>query len=144
MFNYCFLKFRNINNDYGSLVPIEQNTDIPFKVKRVYYIFNVEEDVTRGYHAHRRLHQVLICVKGSVKLRVKIPNNEEIIELNNPTIGLYTGTMVWSEMYDFSKDAVLLVLASEYYDESDYIRNYGIYLEECKNRFYDIGDVKRK
>lgn len=135
MYNYCLLKFKNIINNYGSLVPVEQNIDIPFNLKRIYYIFNVDEGITRGYHAHRKLQQVLICVKGSVKIRLKLPDNEESIELNDPSIGLFIGTMVWGEMYDFSEDAVLLVLASGDYDESDYIRNYDFYLEESKNRF---------
>ncbi|MHC1682486.1 MAG: FdtA/QdtA family cupin domain-containing protein [Clostridiaceae bacterium] len=135
MYNYCLLKFENIVNNYGSLVPIEQNEDIPFNLKRIYYIFNVEDGITRGHHAHRKLQQVLICISGSVKIRLKTPKSEESIELNDPSIGLFIGTMVWGEMYDFSKGAVLLVLASGEYDESDYIRNYDFYIEESKNRY---------
>ena len=135
MYNVGLIKFKDIKDKYGHLTPIEGNVDIPFSVKRVYYITGVEQGVTRGFHSHRQLHQVLICLNGSVKIRVNNPNEEEIIELNNPSIGLYIGPYVWREMFDFSEGSVLLVLASEYYDESDYIRNYDFYLEEAEKRY---------
>ena len=135
MYNCCMIKFKKIGNKYGSLTPIESKKDLPFRIKRIYYIKNVDEHITRGYHAHKNLHQVLICVNGSVKIRVKNSNAEEIIELNNAEEGLYIGPLIWREMFDFSADAVLLVLASEYYDESDYIRNYDFYLEEANKLF---------
>lgn len=135
MYNCGLIKFKNFRNKDGSLVPIESNKDIPFSIKRIYYISKVKENITRGFHSHKMLHQVLICVNGSVKIRVKNPNEEEIIELNDNSMGLYIGPMIWREMFDFSEDAVLLVLASEYYDENDYIRNYDFYDEEAKKLF---------
>ena len=135
MHNTGLIKFRDITDKYGNLTPIEGKTDIPFEIKRVYYISRVREGVTRGFHAHRKLHQVLICINGSVKIRVNNPNEEEIVELNDPSVGLYIGTYIWREMFDFTEGSVLLVLASEYFDEDDYIRNYDFYLEEAKKRF---------
>lgn len=135
MYNCSLIKFNDITDKYGHLTPIESKVDVPFEIRRIYYIRGVEQGVTRGFHSHRKLHQVLICLNGSIKIRVKNPKEEEIIELNDPSVGLYIGTYVWREMFDFTEDSVLLVLASEYYDENDYIRNYDFYLEEAKKRY---------
>ncbi|PJI08940.1 MULTISPECIES: sugar 3,4-ketoisomerase [Clostridium] len=135
MFNTALIKLKDITDKYGHLTPIESKIDIPFEIKRVYYITRVEADITRGFHSHRKLHQVLICLNGSVKIRLKNPNGEEVVELNDPATGLYIGPLIWREMFDFSEGSVLLVLASEYYDEKDYIRNYDFYLEEAKKIF---------
>lgn len=132
MYNTALIKFRDITDKYGHLTPIEGKIDIPFDIKRVYYITKVEAGVVRGFHSHRRLHQILLCLNGSVKIRVKNPNEEEVVELNNQSEGLYIGPHIWREMFDFTEGSVLLVLASENYDESDYIRNYDFYLEEAK------------
>lgn len=135
MFNTALLKFKDITDKYGHLTPVEGKIDIPFEIKRVYYITRVQEGVTRGFHSHRKLHQVLICLNGSVKIKLKNPENEEIVELKDPSVGLYIGPMIWREMFDFTEGSVLLVLASEYYNENDYIRNYDFYLEEAKKIF---------
>lgn len=135
MYNCSLMRFKKIVNQYGILIPIEGDNDIPFSIKRVYYITNVPEKSERGFHAHRKLHQILICVNGSVKVRVKDSHNEEVFELNDNSVGLYIGTYVWREMFDFSEGCVLLVLASGYYDENDYIRNYDFYLEEEQARY---------
>lgn len=132
MYNCSLIKFKDITDKYGHLTPIESKIDIPFEIKRVYYITKVEQGVTRGFHSHRKLHQVLICLNGSIKIRVKNPNDEEVIELNDASVGLYIGPHVWREMFDFTEGSVLLVLASEYYNEDDYIRNYDFYLKEAK------------
>lgn len=129
------LAFHDYHDGIGHLVPIEAEKDIPFQIRRVYYITQVPAGVERGFHSHRALEQVLICLHGSVKIRVKTPFDEEIIELNNPSKGLFIGHMIWREMFDFSDDAVLMVLASEHYTESDYIRDYQQYLEEAKEYF---------
>lgn len=123
------------NDKYGKLVPIEALGNIPFKVRRVYYIYQVEKDTRRGFHSHRDLEQVLICVHGSVKILTKTPGEENTICLNNPQEALWIGPMVWREMYDFSDDAVLLVLASEHYTEADYIREYEQYETEALKWF---------
>ena len=125
----------NIHKDkWGKLVALESNGDIPFNIKRVYYIYGVEEGVRRGFHSHRKLQQVLICVHGSVKILLKTPEKEEVVTLNKGNEGVYIGPNTWREMYDFSDDAVLLVLASDHYKESDYIREYSDY-EKYYNRY---------
>jgi dTDP-4-dehydrorhamnose 3,5-epimerase-like enzyme len=129
--NTSMIDFPVHTDNYGSLVAVEAFANVPFDIKRVYYIFSVEEDVRRGFHSHKDLEQVLICVHGSVKILVKTPFEEETVLLNNPCKGLYIGPMVWREMFDFSSDAVLLVLASDHYKVSDYIRDYSIYKNEA-------------
>ena len=116
----------------GQLIAIEQLKDIPFEIKRVYYMYDTTEGVTRGYHAHKNLQQVLICVHGSCKIRLDNGTEEEVVTLDKPYEGLYVSNNMWREMYDFSSDAVLLVLASELYDESDYIRDYDEFLKYIK------------
>lgn len=134
--NCKLLSFRELGNaELGYLTPLEIGEDIPFAVNRIYYISDVPFTACRGFHSHRKLEQVLICVKGNVKIRIKTYLEEDIVELNNSNYGLYIGNMVWREMFDFSEDAVLLVFASEHYDESDYIKDYNIYLEESKEYF---------
>lgn len=116
-------------DDRGQLIAIEEQKDLPFDIKRVYYIYDTLPGVRRGFHAHRNLQQILICVSGSCKIHLDNGHDTAEVLLNNPTEGLYIANDMWREMYDFSEGAVLLVLASEYYDESDYIRNYEDYLK---------------
>lgn len=108
---------------------LEEFIDVPFKVKRVYYIYDTADGVTRGYHAHKSLEQILICVHGSCKILLDNGNEKKVIPLDKPYEGLYVACNMWREMFDFSPDAVLLVLASEPYDENDYIRNYDEFLK---------------
>lgn len=136
MYNIGLIKLRDISDEYGHLTPIEAGGDIPFQIKRVYYISKVQEAVRRGFHSHKKLHQLLICVNGSVKVEVKTPMEKEVYHLNDQTIGLYIGPMIWREMYEFSPGSVLLVLASEHYDETDYIRDYEDYIEKAKSLFH--------
>ena len=119
---------------YGKLIALEENKSVPFDIKRVYYIYDVKSGVRRGFHSHKKLEQILICVHGSVKILLKTPDEEKIVKLDNPKIGLYIGTDIWREMYDFEDEAVLMVLASDYYDENDYVRNYDEYEKDYKNR----------
>ncbi|MCI9421229.1 MAG: WxcM-like domain-containing protein [Dorea sp.] len=132
------IKFSKHTDKYGKLVPIEAKDSVPFDIKRVYYIYDVEPDVRRGFHSHVDLEQVLICVSGSVNILVKTPAEEKVIPLHDPQEGLYIGPMIWREMYDFSKDAVLLVLASDHYKVEDYIRDYSVYEDIAKKYF--LGD----
>lgn len=138
MHNTHMLEFSKNSDEYGNLVPIEGRRNIPFDIKRVYYIYGVDQKQRRGFHSHNDLHQALICVSGSVKILVKNPNEEEIIELNDPSKALYIGPKVWREMYDFSEGSVLLVLASEYYTEDDYIRDYDEYLADAIEYYKNI------
>ncbi|MEN8369477.1 sugar 3,4-ketoisomerase [Acinetobacter bereziniae] len=119
----------NLGDERGGLVAIESNQSIPFEVKRLYYIFNTTNK-PRGFHAHINLKQVAICLKGSCKFILDDGFNKNEVILNNPTQGLVIEGLVWREMHDFSEDCVLLVLASEHFDESDYIRDYQDFLKE--------------
>lgn len=119
-------------DERGQLVVVEENKDIPFDVKRVYYIYDTLPDVVRGFHAHKCLEQVLICVHGSCKIHLDNGFETAEVLLDKPYEGLYISNDMWREMYDFSPDAVLLVLASQYYDEADYIRNYDEFLKFVK------------
>ena len=111
-------------DDRGQLVAIEATKDLPFEIRRVYYIYDTLPGVRRGFHAHRNLQQILLCVSGSCKIHLDDGTDTAEVTLDTPNQGLYIANNMWREMYDFSPGAVLLVLASEYYDEADYIRNY--------------------
>ena len=132
--NVRILEFPCYLDRFGSLVAIEACDTIPFDVKRVYYIFGVEDGVRRGFHSHEALEQVLVCVHGSVTILLDDGSEREEIVLDDPTKGLYIGHMVWREMFDFSPDAVLLVMASEHYDTSDYIRDYKVFCRQTQRR----------
>lgn len=131
--NCRMISFKRIAEGCGALTAIEGEQDIPFQLRRVYYITDVPRGTARGLHSHRRLEQVLLCLHGSIKIRVKTPYEEEVISLSENSDGLYIGHMVWREMFDFSPGAVLLVLASEHYTEADYIRSESEYLAEASS-----------
>lgn len=118
------IMFPSLGDDRGSLVALEAHKTVPFDVKRVYYIFGTQAGVSRGFHAHRALHQVAVCVTGKCRMVLDDGLRREEVWLDSPTKGLLIGDLVWREMHDFSPDCVLLVLASEHYNESDYIRNF--------------------
>lgn len=124
--------FQPHGDDRGQLVALEEYKDIPFKIKRVYYMYDTVKGVTRGGHAHRTLEQILVCIHGSCKVKLDNGDEKKIIPLERPYEGLYISNNMWREMYDFSPDAVLMVLASEIYDEHDYIRNYDDFLDYVK------------
>ena len=130
---YRKLQFADLGDDRGKLVVAEGEIDIPFKIERVFYIYGSDDTVVRGQHANRNSEFVLINVAGSSKVMITDGETKEIVELNRPMEGVYIPKMIWKEMYDFSPDAVLMVLASELYDESDYIRDYDEFLEYVKN-----------
>ncbi|CRM84148.1 MULTISPECIES: sugar 3,4-ketoisomerase [unclassified Pseudomonas] len=129
-----WIDFPGLGDERGELVALEIGMEkaIPFDIKRVYYIYRTAEGVSRGFHAHRSLKQVAICVKG--RLRMTLDNGlvREACWMDNATKGLLIESMVWREMSDFSDDCILLVLASEHYDESDYIRDYNDFAESIK------------
>lgn len=132
------LKFRKINSEkdpgYGYLTPIQYPDEIPFAIKRVYYIYGTKSNRKRGSHAHKKLHQILICINGSVKIYLESADGKKEVVLNDPSKGLYVGPGNWREMSEFSDGAVLLVLASEKYDESDYIRDYDEFVKYIKKQ----------
>ena len=121
--------FQRHGDDRGMLVALEEMRDIPFVIKRVYYMYDTIEGVRRGFHAHRNLEQILIPIHGTCKIHLDDGTETAEVELNKPYEGLYISNNMWREMYDFSPDAVLMVLASEYYDERDYIRDYDEFLK---------------
>jgi len=119
-------------DDRGSLIALEEEHNIPFEIKRVYYMFNTKKDVRRGLHAHKKLKQVAIAMRGSCRFVLDDGKERVEILLDNPSQGLLIDSCIWREMYDFSEDCVLMVLADSHYDENDYIRDYEQFLIEKK------------
>lgn len=144
MENTRYIEFKDIvdvankERPMGHLTPIEACLDIPFEIKRLYYLTKVPENTIRGFHSHKDLEQVLLCLNGSVQISISTPYEKEFVTLNNPSLGLYIGPMIWREMYNFSPGAVLLVIASEHYDEDDYIRDYRKYCELAQDYFKEV------
>lgn len=131
----------DLSDKRGGLVAIEANVHIPFEIKRTYYLF-ASQNVARGFHAHRNLKQLAICLHGSCRFILDDGKTKEDVTLDNPQKGLVIEGLIWREMHDFSHDCVLLVLASEHYDESDYIRNYEEFLAETRKPFiHALADV---
>lgn len=122
------VSFKPLGDDRGSLVALEANKSIPFDIKRVYYIFDTKQGVSRGFHAHKNLKQLAVCVTGSCRFVLDNGKTREEIVLNSSTTGLIIEDLTWREMYDFTPDCVLMVLANQFYDESDYIRDYQEFL----------------
>ena len=121
--------FQQHGDERGQLVALEENKEIPFTVRRVYYMYDTKEGVRRGFHAHKSLEQILICIHGTCKTLLDNGREREEVLLNKPYEGVYVANDMWREMFDFSPDAVLMVLASDYYKEKDYIRNYNDFLK---------------
>ena len=127
--NYKLINMKIFGDDRGKLVSLEGGQNIPFDIKRVYYMYDTIEGVRRGFHAHKCLQQILIPIHGTCKIHLDDGTETAEVVLDKPYEGLYISNDVWREMYDFSPDAVLMVLASEFYDEKDYIRDYDKFLE---------------
>ena len=126
--------FQPHGDERGQLVALEEYKDIPFEIKRVYFMYDTLEGVRRGFHAHKSLEQILICIHGSCKILLDNGLEKMVVPLEKPYEGLYVSNDMWREMFDFSPDAVLLVLASELYDERDYIRDYDEFLAFIKDK----------
>lgn len=117
----------------GVLSIAESNREIPFEIKRIYYIYGLAyPKALRGQHAHKALEQVLFCVNGSFKLLVDDGFNKQYFYLTDPNHGIFVGSDVWHTMFEFSDNCIILVLASDYYDEADYIRGYDAFLERVR------------
>lgn len=127
-----FIQFQSHGDERGSLVSLEDHKNIPFTIKRVYYIFNTQDQVRRGFHAHKQLKQLAIVLKGSCRFLLDDGKEKIDLLLDNPEQGLYIESFLWREMYDFSEDCVLLVLTDSFYDENDYIRDYEEFLKNIK------------
>jgi len=124
------INFKEVGDDRGKLVIVEGNESIPFDIKRVFYIYNSDFDVIRGQHANRKSEFVLVNVSGTSKVRMSDGKEEMIVKLDKPHMGVYIPKMIWKDMYEFSSDSVLLVLASTHYDANEYIRNYDEYVKQ--------------
>jgi dTDP-4-dehydrorhamnose 3,5-epimerase-like enzyme len=121
------IQLQSHGDERGSLVSLEEK-NMPFPIKRVYYVFNTKNKVRRGFHAHKKLKQLAIVVKGSCRFLLDDGNEKIEVLLDNPAQGLYIESFVWREMFDFSEDCVLMVLADSIYDEADYVRDYEEFL----------------
>ena len=132
---YKIVEFKDLGDERGNLVVIEgEGRDIPFDIKRVFYIYGSDSEVVRGQHANRETEFLMVNVGGTSKVRIDNGRETEIVELNRPGMGLYLPPMLWKDMYDFSPDSILLVLASRHYDAGEYIRDYGAYIEEMNSK----------
>ena len=129
--------FQPHGDERGQLVALDEGIDIPFSIKRVYYMYDTVKGMVRGKHAHKSLEQILVCIHGSCKILLDDGREKKVIPLEKPYEGLYVPNNMWREMYDFSEDAVLMVLASDFYKENDYIRDYDqfvSYINICNSR----------
>ena len=128
------IKLKIHGDERGSLVALESNISVPFEIKRVYYIYGTQNNVSRGFHAHKELRQLAVCVSGSCRLLLDDGKSKKNIILNNPSEGLFIDNLIWREIHDFSSDCVLMILTNEYYDELDYIRDYEKFKEITNNK----------
>ncbi len=127
-----WIHFPPLGDERGSLVVLEDKRNVPFDIKRVYYVFGTKKGIARGFHAHKNLKQVAVCIAGKCRMVMDDGRKKESIWLDSPTQGILI-TTEWHEMHDFSEDCVLLVLASEHYDESDYIRDYKDFIKAVRD-----------
>lgn len=127
-----WLNFPALGDDRGSLIAIEAEKNIPFAIQRVYYLFGTKAEVARGFHAHKELWQVAICISGKCLMLLDDGRQKESVWMDSPMKGIVLPPMLWHEMHHFSSDCVLLVLASDKYNESDYVRKYEDFLEFVK------------
>lgn len=122
------IQFQNHGDERGGLIVAESGKEIPFTVKRIYYMSNFPCDIRRGFHAHKRISQIVIPLKGSCTFLIDNGNDKKEVVLNQSDKGLLLGPKIWREIYNFSEDCLLLVLASEAFDEDEYIRDYDKFL----------------
>lgn len=121
-------------DDRGGLIALEEGKNVPFEMRRVYYLIETKPDVRRGFHAHKALRQLAVAVRGSCTFLLDDGHSSQEVKLENPSQGLLIEGLVWREMFDFSEDCVLMVLADALYDESDYIRNYDEFLNFANSK----------
>lgn len=124
-----FIEFETHADERGSLVALESSKNVPFDIKRVYYLFQNNQNSTRAQHAHKELKQVYIVMSGSCKIRLSNGEKEEVITLDKPNVGILFKPLIWREIFEFSEDCVLTVLADDFYKEEDYINSYEEFLE---------------
>lgn len=121
-----------INDPRGNLTFVESNRHIPFSIQRVYYLYDVPDGSERGGHAHKALHQLIIAMSGSFDIHLDDGDAKKTMHMNRSYNGLYVCPMIWREIDNFSSGAVCMVLASDYYDEQDYYRDYSAFINDAK------------
>ncbi|RDS83715.1 WxcM-like domain-containing protein [Dyella monticola] len=132
------IQLQQHGDDRGMLIALERDRNVPFEIRRVYYLFATRNQVHRGQHAHRHLNQLAVTVRGSVTFLLDDGSGPVEVVLDDPSQGLLLGSMVWREMYDFSDDCVLMVLADQLYDPADYITSYDDFLREVSGSLYGV------
>lgn len=132
VFSCNILQFPKIANRAGNITPVSNLVEIPFKVKRIFYLYDIPGGESRGAHAHRECHQLLIAASGSFEVLLDDGKIQRIVQLNRPYQGLHIPPLIWASEINFSSGAICLVLASHLYDAKDYIRDYNIYQSEMK------------
>ena len=130
---YKLMNLKVMGDERGKLVALESNRNIPFEIKRVYYIFDTLPEQVRGKHAHKNLEQLIVAIDGACEFVLDDGKERKSIWLNRPDVGLYIGKNIWREMRNFSYGCKLMVIASEYYEEKEYIRDYDEFLKEVNN-----------
>jgi hypothetical protein len=131
IYDCCIIQLNKVHNRSGNLTAVEDRKDIPYKVKRIYYLYDVPGGAERGGHAHKGLQQLIVAASGCFDVVLDDGRNRKVVELNRPYYGLYVVPGIWRELINFSSGAICLVLASEKYDPSDYIREYEDFLKYC-------------
>ena len=127
------ISFPTFSNPDGDLSVVESNQHIPFKIKRIYYLHNIPTGAKRGVHAHQKLQQFIIAITGSFTIVIDDGTNKQTLTLNDPKKGLYVSPLIWREITEFSKGAVLMVLASEHYNPEDYFHEYSDFIQHLKS-----------
>ena len=130
--NYKLINMDIHGDERGKLISLESGKNIPFELKRIYYIYDTIPDLERGKHAHKNLEQIIVAIDGACQFVLDDGKNRETVWLNRPDVGLYIGKNMWREMRHFSYGCKLMILASEFYDEKEYIRDYDEFLKEVK------------
>lgn len=129
IYNCNVIELPKIHNRAGNITPIHENVDIPFEIKRIYYLYDVPGGEIRGGHAHYNLQQLIVAASGSFDIVIDDGRNKKTITLNRPNYGLFMTPGIWRDLVNFSSGAVLLVLASDVYNENDYMRDYKEFLK---------------
>jgi hypothetical protein len=133
VYNCSIIPLRKIHNRAGNITIVEGKKDVPFPIKRIYYLYDIPSGETRGGHAHKNLYQLIIAVSGSFDVLLDDGKNKKVVTLNRPDYALMVVPRIWRDLFEFSSGAVCLVLASRKYEENDYLKNYDEFLEYLKS-----------
>lgn len=134
VYNCHVLELNKIHNRAGNITIVEGHQNIPFTISRIYYLYDIPGGESRGGHAHKELHQLIIAASGSFEVLLDDGKNKKIVRLNRPNYGLMVVPGIWRELFEFSSGAICMVLASQKYNETDYIRDYNSFLNIKKQK----------